>query len=271
MAGSTYRANLGILLAQSDFADPLWVNIPDASLNDAQENSEYVAYSMNYIQTWTGRKPAVVAWGQGNLNVQWALKYWPSTRDAVTDLVALSPNFRGTTEAFYGCNIILPIIGAAPSVYQQTYDSAFVRTLRADGGDSAYVPTTSIFSATDEIIQPQSGPNASAVLNDAQGVDVSNIEVQNACPNTPSGRTIPHKGILYNSLAFALLKDALENEGPGKLERIDKKVCGDHSAGQLNAVEINATEAILDDTAMDCLLYPKKVWGEPDIKKYAQE
>ncbi|GJC89124.1 lipase B [Colletotrichum liriopes] len=143
MAGSTYRANLGPLLAESDFADPLWVNIPDASLSDAQQNSEYVAYAINYVQSSTGKKPAVVAWSQGNLNVQWALKYWPSTRDAVTDLVAMSPDFHGTKEAFLACKTAAAIIGCTPSVYQQMYDSQFVRTLRAKGGDSAYGKLTS--------------------------------------------------------------------------------------------------------------------------------
>ncbi|KAK1996888.1 alpha/beta-hydrolase [Colletotrichum falcatum] len=270
MAGSTYRSNLGHLLAASDFADPLWVNIPNASLNDAQENSEYVAYAMNYVQTRLGRKPAVVAWGQGNLNVQWALKYWPSTRDAVTDLVALSPGFHGTTEAFPGCKQIMPVIGGTPSVYQQMYNSKFVRTLRADGGDSAYVPTTSIFSATDGIVQPQSGSNSSAILNDAHGVEASSIEVQKACPDTPAGRNVTHEGVLYNSLAFALLRDALEKEGPGRLERIDNKVCGDHAAGQLSAAEVDATDAVLNNATMNCLLYSKKVGDEPDIKEYAK-
>ncbi|GKT49100.1 lipase B [Colletotrichum spaethianum] len=265
MAGSTYRANLGPLLAKSDFADPLWVNIPDASLGDAQENSEYVAYAINYVQTSTGKKPAVVAWSQGNLNVQWALKYWPSTRDAVTDLVAMSPDFHGTTEAFLACKTPAVIIGCTPSVYQQMYDSQFVRTLRAMGGDSAYV-----FSATDEVVQPQSGPGASAFLKDEHGVEVSNIEVQRACPGTPAGGAVTHEGMLYNSLAFALLKDALENEGPGKMERINKKVCGDPAAGKLDMIEIQATEAILGDAAKNVLMYPNKVTREPAIKDYAR-
>ncbi|KAK2025272.1 alpha/beta-hydrolase [Colletotrichum zoysiae] len=271
MAGSTYRANLGPLLDKSDFANPLWVNIPDASFDDAQESSEYVAYAMNYIQTSTGRKPAVVAWGQGSLNVQWAFKYWPSTRDAVTDLVALGPDFHGTTVAFPGCDSILSILGCAPSVYQHMYGSQFVRTLRADGGDSAYVPTTSIFSSADQIVQPQSGSKASALINDARGAEASNIEVRAACPNTPAGASVTHEGLLYNALAFALLKDALAHEGPGRLERIDKKVCGNPAAGKLSAAQIEATDDVLDDATMDVLLYFNKVREEPDIKTYAKK
>ncbi|KAF6830776.1 hypothetical protein CMUS01_07620 [Colletotrichum musicola] len=271
MAGTTYRANLGPLLAKSDFADPLWVNIPDASLGDAQVNAEYVAYAMNYVQSMTGQKAAVVAWSQGNLNTQWALKYWPSTREAITDLVAMSPDFHGTKESFVVCGTTMAaaLVGCTPSVYQQGYDSMFVQTLRANGGDSAYVPTTSLFSATDEIVQPQSGPIASAMLGDANGVEVTNVEVQKACPGTVSGTEVTHEGMLYNSLAFALLRDALANEGPGKLERIDKSVCLDPAAGKLDKVEISATEGVLVDAGKTVLMYKGKVRSEPPIMAYA--
>ncbi|KAF9882262.1 hypothetical protein CkaCkLH20_00298 [Colletotrichum karsti] len=269
MAGSTFRANLGPLLTKSDFADPLWVNIPQASLGDAQVNSEYVAYAMNYVQDMTGKKAAVAAWSQGNLNAQWALKYWPSTRDAVTDLVSFSPDFHGTTEAFLACNTAAAVIGCTPSVYQQKYDSKFVTTLRANGGDSAYVPTTSIFSATDEIVQPQSGPKASAILKDGNGVQTTNVEVQQACPGTPAGTQVTHEGMLYNSLAFALMRDALTNEGPAKLERIDKSVCKDPAAGKMDKAEISATEAVLGEAGANVLKYKKKVTQEPAIKSYA--
>ncbi|GJC98185.1 lipase b [Colletotrichum higginsianum] len=274
MAGSTYRANLGPLLAKSDFADPLWVNIPGASLGDAQGNAEYVAYAVNYVRSATGKKPAVVAWSQGNLNAQWAFKYWPSTREAVTDLVALSPDFHGTTEAFLACGTAAAAaIVCTPSVYQQAYNAQFVRTLRANGGDSAYVPTTSIFSATDEVVQPQSGSGASAFLKDGKdGAVASNVEVQKACPGTPAGGAVTHEGMLYNALAFALLRDALANEGPGRLERVDrKKVCADPAAGKLDALEIQATEAVLADAARNVLVYPNKVNREPAIKDYARQ
>ncbi|KAJ0307999.1 hypothetical protein Brms1b_009772 [Colletotrichum noveboracense] len=270
MAGSTFRANLGPLLAKSDFADPLWVNIPEASLGDAQENSEYVAYAMNYVQSMTGKKAAVAAWSQGNLNVQWAMKYWPSTRETVTDFVSFSPDFHGTTEAFLACDTAAALIGCTPSVYQQKYDSKFVATLRAGGGDSAYVPTTSIFSATDEVVQPQAGPKASAFLKDGNGAQATNIEVQKACPGTPAGGEVTHEGMLYNSLAFALLEDAMKNEGPAKLDRIDKKVCLDPAAGKMDKAEITATEGVLGQAGANVLKYPYKVKFEPKIKAYAK-
>jgi hypothetical protein len=83
--------------------------------------------------------------------------------------------------------------------------------LRSDGGDSAYVPTTPVFSSTDEIVQPQSPvTNASAYLLDARSVGVSNSQVQAVCGALgPAGTSYTHEGVLYNPLAYALTVDAL--------------------------------------------------------------
>lgn len=89
-------------------------------MNDAQTNAEYIAYAINYIYGISNkRQVAVFAWSQGNINTQWAFKYWPSTRSHVTDHVAFSPDYHGTTLAnFIALGEPLP-----PSVLQQEYNS----------------------------------------------------------------------------------------------------------------------------------------------------
>ncbi|KAH0541943.1 hypothetical protein GP486_008677, partial [Trichoglossum hirsutum] len=179
-AGTTYAHNFAKLLSQSTFGDPLWLNIPGYTLGDIQVTAEHVAYAIHYISGITGgQNVSVVTWSQGSLDMQWALKYWPSTRGLVSDHIAISADYHGTKLAYAICPDFVqnPLLGCTPSVLQQTYDSHFVNKLRSGGGDSAYVPTTTVYSAFDEIVQPQADPSASAFLNDARAVGVSNNQL----------------------------------------------------------------------------------------------
>lgn len=236
----TFRPNFIKQFTDSPFADLVWLNIPDFLYNDAQENAEYVAYAINYISGISENKNvSVIAWSQGNLDTQWALKYWRSTRNVVSDLIAISPDFHGTTLA---TSTDLPT--NPPAILQQDYNSQFVTTLRSNDGDSAYVPTTSIFSSTDEIVSPQSGLNASAFVKDVRGVGVSNSELQVVCKGFLPGEYATHEGMLYNGLAYALAVDALTHEGPGRVGRIDLgSVCNEVASPGLSVGDVVATES----------------------------
>lgn len=216
---TTFVGNYIPLLQNSTIGDPVWLNIPGYLLGDAQINAEYVAYAINYIYGISNhRKVAVISWSQGGINAQWAFKYWPSTRSRVTDHIALSPDYHGTKIA----NAIDVGEPLPPSVLQQEYNSNFITTLRSYGGDSAYVPTTTVYSGFfDEIVEPQQGRGASGVLKGA-----SNNEVQRVCKGQAAGSFYTHEGTLYNPLGFALVKDALSHNGPGKAQRLDlSNVC----------------------------------------------
>lgn len=104
-----------------------------------------------------------------------ALKYWPSTQDVLANSIAFSADYHGTLDATFLHP--LPVgVPLPPSLIQQAYTSNYVKTARSNGGDSAYVPTTSIYSGFfDEIVEPQQGKLASAYLKDARGVGVTNI------------------------------------------------------------------------------------------------
>jgi hypothetical protein len=187
-----------------------------------------------------------MAWSQGNLDTQWALKYWPSKRSKVTDFIALSPDYHGTTEGYLIC-LGLPSLGCTPAVIQQEYASAFVSTLRLRGGDSAYVPTTTVYSETDEVVQPQAGVLASAFLGDARTVGVANVDVQSVCGVAPAGGLVTHGGVLYNALAHALVVDALTHAGPASLARVNSfQVCQQLAAPGLDGGDVLATGSGLD-------------------------
>ncbi|CAI7639662.1 unnamed protein product [Penicillium manginii] len=262
-AGTTYHFSYAKLLNDSDIADPVWLNIPGNSLGDIQVNAEYVAYAMNYISSITGRQIGVISWSQGGIDVQWALKYWPSTRAIVDDFMALSADFHGTVLAAV---CLLPSPLCTPSIKQQVYDSALIRTLRggSEGGDSAFVPTTSVYSGFDEVVQPQVGTGASAFLGDVRGVGVSNVQVQGACAGLPGGGPYLHETMLVNPLAWALFVDAITHDGPGELSRVDLgTVCGQLVAPGLGVDDLLETEAMtLVYASLDTLAYASEHVGD---------
>lgn len=190
MGGETFEANFAKLLSSSTFGDPVWLNVPGRMCDDASINAEFVAYAINYTSAICNSKIAVIAWSQGTLSVQWSFKYWPSTRSQVSNFIALSGVFRGTV----GARLLAPTNGVpcAPAIWQQKRNSNFTTTLLSNGGDSAYVPTTSIYSSTDEVVQPQFGKKASALVHDERGVGVTNCEIQAVVGKKPAALMYTH-------------------------------------------------------------------------------
>ncbi|KAB8068790.1 hypothetical protein BDV29DRAFT_63138 [Aspergillus leporis] len=134
------------LLLHTDFADPVWVNIPGFSQEDIQTNAEYVAYAITY--SWgasNGSMIGVISWSQGGLDVQWALKYWPSNSRAMSRV---------------------PCKRCAATM------------------ETAYVHITSVYSNVDEIVKPMTDPNASGALKDVRNVGVINAQIQLICPGS---------------------------------------------------------------------------------------
>lgn len=254
------------LLQGSNIADPVWLNIPINLLSDAQNNAQFVAYAINYISSISqGSQLSIAAWSQGNIDTQWAMKFWPSIRSIVTDHVAFSPDYHGTVLA----NLIAaPGEPLPPAILQQDYNSKFIDALRAEGGDSAFVPTTTVYSGFfDEIVEPQQGTGASAYLLDARNVGVTNNEVQTVCAGQAAGTFYTHEGILYNPLGYYLLVDALSHEGPGQSERLDLgAVCNNYLTPGLDLADLLLTETWLLTAGYNILTYPFPVLVEPNIK-----
>ena len=203
----------------------------------------------------------------GNLACQFALKYFPWTRNKqiplVNNLISISADFHGTLTA-YG---ILP---NSPAIINQQYYSTFIRTLRSNGGDSAYVPTTSIYSSLlDEVVQPQAGINASAYMDNKNGVDSTNVDLQATVPFRPAGLLYGHAGVLYNSLAWALAKDAIINGGPGQLSRIDMDtVAMQPFAPGLDLNDVNMTLGLIPVCGVNIVKFFPKYITESKMPVY---
>ncbi|KAF2168436.1 hypothetical protein M409DRAFT_65422 [Zasmidium cellare ATCC 36951] len=268
--GITFAYTYARLLAKLPYADPLWLNIPDSSLNDAQLTAEHAAYAINYIASLTSHNVTIITFSQGSLNLQWALTFFPSTRPLTNQLIALSPDYHGTVNAALICPTF-PNLGCTPSVLQQFPSSNFISTLFAHGGASAYIPTTSIRSATDQIVQPQTGPNPSGVLQDERNVGVTNYLVQEVCPASPAGTLVTHEGILYNSIAYALTLDALQHGRPAQLSRVEDlgKICAEIVAEGMSLADLVATEGSFAVFFGNFLAYTPRTSVEPKVMGYA--
>lgn len=266
----TFEHNFGGLLASSSVADPVYLIVPHTLLDDVQVNAEFVAYALQYLNAMTNRTVAAVTWSQGSVDTQWALKYWPSVRKIVTDHIPISGDYGGTTLAYLLC----PGFSAGnqylctPAILQQTQGARFIHQLRSNDGDSAFVPTTSVYSAADEIVQPQLGEGASAFIKDVRGVGVSNIYLQRDCASQPSGGLYLHEGVLYNPTAYALIIDALTHDGPGSLSRVTNS-CRDSVAPGLNTASVIQAETLIPSLLYRALTYSSKLVEEPAIKSYA--
>lgn len=274
----TFSGNFMKQLMNSTTMDPVVLDIPDSLLDDIQSNAEFYSYAVNYISAMSNNaNVSVITWSQGSMDMQWAMKYWPSARPVVSDFIPVSPDLKGSTIIDFTGALGDGVQGVTPipqALSQQKDTSNFVKTLNANGGDSAYVPTTAVFSSADEIVKPQlNNASGSGFFNDARNVGVSNTLVQDACPNQPAGGAFTHEGMLYNPVAFALAMDAMSNPGPGQLSRLDMPtVCGAALSPGLDAADKQATDATISEAAANIFTYAlsgKSIVGEPGIKPYA--
>lgn len=117
------------------------------AMGDMQISSEYVAYSLHHISYLSGGlQTAIVSHSQGGPDTQWALAFWPSTRNVTSAFVALSPDFSGI-ELFNS-----PLSGACKgddlcqaSLWQQSIGSNYYKALQ--GHDfRAIVPTSVVWT-----------------------------------------------------------------------------------------------------------------------------
>ncbi|KAK8043117.1 hypothetical protein PG994_013600 [Apiospora phragmitis] len=160
-----------------------------------------------------------------------------------------------------GLHVLALDAGGRVQLPAREYTSRYIATLRAAGGDSAYVPTTTFYSGFfDEIVQPQqhgtgADANASAYLRDARGVGIDNVEAQVVCPpGSPGAGFYDHAGMLYHPLTYAL---AQGGGGPSGLGRVDvEEVCSRYAAPGLTL------EDVLDTDSVGRLNYEKIVDGK---------
>ncbi|KAE8226926.1 hypothetical protein CF319_g546 [Tilletia indica] len=198
-----------VILTRNLGYQPCYISPPPFMLNDSQINAEYVVNAVSRLNQAAGKKIPVLGWSQGNLIIQWALTFFPSTVQKTDRFVSFAGDFRGTFLAYL---LDAQPLGIAPSVWQQSTLSAYLTALRNAGGLTAKVPTTSIYSVTDEIVQPQIGGPAlesSYLFGDM----AMNVKVQDYCPLL----IVEHSQQLFNIFTYSVAKAALQSP-TGKAE-----------------------------------------------------
>jgi len=223
-ASEFYQASAYYHDLPSQGFDVCWLDTPNYSISDMQLAAEFVAYAIKNLapkSTQTGGKINVVSYSQGGPNVQWASTFWPSIHQLIIGHVSLSPSMKGTASNFLLCPISNLFGGCLPSILQQTIRSTYMKAANSnkDKRSPAYaqIPTTIIYTLSDEIVTPQVGELASSRL-----IGASNIALQEICPLSIN---VDHFGMPGDVGAYGIALDALLNSRPAQPSKVDRSYC----------------------------------------------
>lgn len=138
-------------------------------MGDSQVSGEYVANAIIQLapQSSTGKVKVLGHSQGGGLSIPWATIFFPTARRLVDSFVGLAADFHGTTVLPYPACALEKITslgaGCSPAFLQQERGSMFLDA-QLHFLTKEIVPTTSIFTRTDEVVIPQFGPNVSDSL-----------------------------------------------------------------------------------------------------------
>jgi triacylglycerol esterase/lipase EstA (alpha/beta hydrolase family) len=233
--------------------DVCLVRLPDRAMSDIQIASEYVVNAIRRMFAAAGRKIAVIGHSQGTLEPRWALRWWPEAGEAVDDSISLAGPHHGTSSADGAC-----AAGSCfPAAWQMSRGSAFLDALNSADETPGDVSYTSLYSQTDELVQPPE----TAILEGA-----ANFSIQDLCPLRP----IHHVGLNEDAVVFALVLDALEHEGPADPGRIDiAALCGETLMPGVNAIDAVAGNALVYGNGALTVATHEQVAEEPPLAPYA--
>lgn len=237
--------------------DVCTVSIPGRELLDAQVSAEYVAAAITGVARVSGHRLAVIGHSQGNLDIRWALTFWPSTRALVSDYVSLAGDHHGASGADEVCG------GGAcdPSVWQQRPSSRFLAALNRRPEVPQGVVTTSIWSETDEII----GPELDRTTATSRLRGAANIDLQDICD-----RPVGHVQELTEAPVFALVLDALTHAGPAVPARLPADICLQPLVPGQNVDDAAWVNVVAYGQAVVSTETGPTVAAEPPVKPYAR-
>jgi pimeloyl-ACP methyl ester carboxylesterase len=237
------------------------VELPNHAMSDIQVSAEYVVNAIRAVRERSGQKVAIVGFSQGGMIGRWALKYWPDTRAKVGELIGIDPSNHGTLDAYPIC----AAAGCAPSIFQQQTASHFSTALNTGPETFAGIDYTSMYTPTDEVVVPNLPPAPSSALNTGAGRR-ANISTFDVCP----GHVADHLSMgSFDAVAYALVIDALDHDGPASAARINRSVCLAPLQPGVDPVTFPTSLATyLAGVGLQLTTYPH-VLAEPPLKPYA--
>ncbi|CCQ15454.1 putative lipase [Rhodococcus sp. AW25M09] len=230
------------------------LSFPDEGYGDLQISAQYVVHAVRTMAADSGRKVVLMGHQHGPLDELWALTFWPDLPALVSDFISLATPFNGTDSARNGC---ADSQQCPPANWQIATGSQFLTALAAQPlpqGPSY----TSIFTRFDELIYPQ--PRASTLAGAA------NIAVQDVCPLRP----VEHFTILGDNVAYNIVLDALDHDGPAVRKRISHNLCFTTSMPDVRFDSDSAPTGSSFLTQVPRHFIEDSVAAEPELAAYAR-
>jgi triacylglycerol esterase/lipase EstA (alpha/beta hydrolase family) len=217
---------------------------PSHTLGDIQTSGELLVNAIRRVHALAGRRIAVMGHSQGGMSMRWPLRFWPRTRAMVDDVIGMAGSNHGTTQERRGqCSP-----GCPAADWQQAADANFIRALNSRAETFPGISYSEIYTHTDEVVQPNSGPAHSSSSLHGGGGRITNVATQDICPADVE----EHNLIGTNDpVAYALAIDALTHAGPADPARIPRTVC------------LQAHQPGVDPASLDTYLQPLE--GAPGV------
>jgi hypothetical protein len=194
------------------------IDLPDQATGDVQLNGEYVVGAIRTMRARAGRKISIIGQSQGGMVPRWALRFWPDTRAMVDDLIGFVPSNHGTTKAT--CDSDPPCSAAS---WQQSDESNFMKALNSFQETFAPISYTSVYTRTDETVQPNMDETGSSSLRTGDGTR-RNVATQDICPNDAYEHLATGT---IDPVAYRLAVDALDHNGPADPARVSPLTCAE--------------------------------------------
>jgi hypothetical protein len=228
------------------------LSLPDHGFGDLQHDAQYDVAAIRWMSAVSGRKVNLLGHQHGALDGLWAMKFWPDIAAKVHDFISFETPYHGTAVSSGICR---PGGECPPSVWQITKGSRFLAALGRRPLPSGPI-YTSIASLDDELIFPQ--PAASHLSG------ATNVILQHLCP----GRVVDHFSVLSDAVAYDVVIDAIDHQGPVNLALLPGDACQQLLMPGTSATALASASSFLPRFAADLVL--DAVPQEPKTVGYAK-